>query len=208
MLSHHDYNSSDPYLRPVFPFLDKLRRHCWSATWVLLCKWTPNPMHIWRISILRLFGAKIGQKNFIYPTCKIWAPWLLETGDVVAIGPGVEIYNPGGARLGHHSVISQHAFLCGATHDYNSDQFTYIKKEIVLEPYVWICAKAIILPGVHCMEGSVLGAATVTSRNLEQWTVYAGNPARPVKKRQKFSIKQPEVNANVISRYLINGGPV
>jgi putative colanic acid biosynthesis acetyltransferase WcaF len=143
-------------------------------------------MHKWRIWLLRLFGAKIGPNNFIYPTCRIWAPWLLQTGEAVAIGPGAEIYNPGGLRLGHHTVISQHAFICGATHDYNSENFTYIKKEIIMEPYVWIGAKAIVLPGIHCKEGSVLGAASLASRHLEPWTVYAGNPARMVKKRTNF----------------------
>src|SRR5260221_241975 len=186
MLSNHDINSPDPYLRPVFPFVDKLRRYCWSAVWTIFCKWTPYTRNKWRIWLLRLFGAKIGASNFIYPTCKIWAPWLLQTGEVVAIGPGVEIYNPGGLRMGNHAVISQHAFICGATHDYNSEAFTYIKKEIVMEPYVWIGAKAIVLPGVYCREGSVLGAGTIATRNLEPWTVYAGNPARPVKKRNNF----------------------
>jgi putative colanic acid biosynthesis acetyltransferase WcaF len=177
-------NNPDAYIRPVFPAVDKVRRVCWNAVWFLFCLWTPRPFHAWRILILRLFGAQIGRKNFIYPDCKIWAPWLLFTEDVATIGPGVEIYNPGGVRLGHHSILSQDAFLCGATHDYNSDQFSYIKKEIILEPYVWICAKAVVLPGVHCYEGSVLGAASVTSKDLERWTVYAGNPAKAVKSRQ------------------------
>jgi putative colanic acid biosynthesis acetyltransferase WcaF len=88
--------------------------------------------------------------------------------------------------MGNHAVISQHAFICGATHDYNSKEFTYIKKEIVLEPYVWISAKAIVLPGVHCGEGSVLGAASLATRHLEAWGVYAGNPARLMKKRNNF----------------------
>jgi putative colanic acid biosynthesis acetyltransferase WcaF len=189
LLSNHDVNSPDPYLRPVFPFADKLRRYCWSTVWVIFCKWTPNPMHKWRTWFLRLFGAKIGASNFIYPTCKIWAPWLLETGEAVAIGPGAEIYNPGGIRIGHHTVISQHAFICGATHDYNSEAFTYIKKEIIMEPYVWIAAKAVMLPGIHCGEGSVLGAASLATSHLEPWTVYAGNPARPVKKRNNFLVK-------------------
>jgi putative colanic acid biosynthesis acetyltransferase WcaF len=187
MISDHDYHSADPYLRPVFPFVDKLRRYFWGISWTLLCSWTPNPMHNWRIRILRLFGARISRMNFIYPSCKIWAPWLLQTEEVVTIGPGVEIYNPGGVRLGHHSILSQDSFLCGATHDYNSADFTYIKKEIVLEAYAWVGAKAIVLPGVCCREGSVLGASSVTSRNLEPWTVYAGNPAKEVKKRNNFS---------------------
>lgn len=187
MISSHDMNNPDAYQRPVFSFTNKLHRYIWNICWALLCRWTPNPMHKWRIWILKRFGASIGKNNFIYPDCKIWAPWLLETQDVVTIGPGVEIYNPGGLFMGHHVIISQDAFICGATHDYNSKEFTYLMKKIVIEQYAWICAKSIVLPGVHCAEGSVLGAGSVTSRNMEPWTVYAGNPAKEIKKRNNFS---------------------
>lgn len=186
MLSYHSADSSDGYLRPVFSFSNKLRRFCWNITWLLLCRWTPNPMHRWRVFIVRAFGGKIGDKNVIYPDCKIWAPWLLETEEIVTIGPGVEIYNPGGVYLSHHVILSQYSFLCGATHDYNTADFTYIMKKIVLEPYVWICSKAVVLPGVYCKQGSVLGASSVTSSNLEAWTVYGGHPAKELKKRTDF----------------------
>ncbi|MEO3407486.1 putative colanic acid biosynthesis acetyltransferase [Mucilaginibacter sp. CAU 1740] len=186
MLSYHSKDSADGYLRPVFSFKNKLKRACWNVTWLLLCRWTPKPMHRWRAFIVKAFGAKLGKRNVIYPDCIIWAPWLLETEDIVTIGPGVEIYNPGGVYLGHHSILSQNSFLCGATHDYNTADFTYIMKQIVIEPYAWICSKAIVLPGVCCMEGSVLGAASVTSRDLAPWTVYGGHPAKALKKRTNF----------------------
>lgn len=190
MLSSHTYSSPDPYLRPSFSIRNKLRRLLWGISWRLLCQWTPNPMHAWRIWVLRQFGAKIGQTNFIYPTCKIWAPWLLETEDVVTIGSGVEIYNPGGVYLGHHAILSQDAYLCGATHNYNSAEFTYLKSKITVGPYAWVCARAIVLPGVHCREGSVLGAAALTSKSLDPWTVYGGNPARALKERHNFTRKE------------------
>lgn len=104
---------------------------------------------------------------------------------MVTIGPGVEIYNPGGVILKDHCILSQDAYLCGATHDYNAKEFTYIKKTITIGVYAWICARAVVLPGVHCKDGSVLGAASVTSRDLEPWTIYAGNPARLIKARQQ-----------------------
>lgn len=189
MISHRN-DHPDAYARPSFGVVDKLKRMMWSFAWLALCAWTPNPLHSWRCFILRVFGAKIGKTNFIYPSCKIWAPWLLETEDVVTLGPGVEIYNPGGLFLGDHSIISQDAYICGATHDYNTIEFTYIKKKIIIESYVWICARATVLPGVHCSEGSVLGAGSLTSRNLDSWTIYAGNPARIVKKRIDFLNKE------------------
>lgn len=186
MFNSKSPNNPDAYQRPSFSMVDRVKRFLWSLSWLFLCQWTPKPMHSWRVFILRVFGARIGTNNSIYPSCKIWAPWLLQTEDVVTIGPGVEIYNPGGVFLGHHAIVSQDAYLCGATHDFDSAEFTYVKKEIVIGSYAWVCAKAVVLPGVSCKEGSVLGAASVTSRDLEPWTVYAGNPAKSVKPRNNF----------------------
>jgi putative colanic acid biosynthesis acetyltransferase WcaF len=180
----------DYYTSQAFSLQNRILRYCWIVCWTLLCRWTPRPMHRWRILILRLFGARIGNQNSIYPNCTIWAPWLLRTGDLVTIGPRVEVYNPGGVRLGHHVILSQDAYLCGATHDYNVREFTYLKQRITLEPYVWICARAVVLPGVRAGKGAVLGAAALTSHDLEPWTVYAGNPCREVKKRVNFLVDE------------------
>jgi putative colanic acid biosynthesis acetyltransferase WcaF len=180
-------SKSDPFLNTPFAFREKLRRLLWQICWATLCKISPVPWHGWRCGILKFFGGRIGPSNFIYPTARIWAPWLLRTGDVVTIGPDAEIYNAGGVELGHHSIISQGAYLCGATHDYNSPEFTYVSKPIRTAPYVWICARAIVLPGIECGEGSVLGAGSVATRSMEEWTVYAGNPATPVRKRTRVN---------------------
>lgn len=174
------------YVSPVFSNANKIKRVLWRLVWALGCSWTPVPLYFWRNFMVRLFGGKIGAGVHIYPSCKIWAPWLLVMGDNSCIGPGVEVYNPGGCHIGHHSILSQDSYLCGATHDYDADNFTYIKKEIILDAYVWICAKAVVLPGVRCAEGSVLGAASIASKNMERWSVYAGNPAKLVKARTNF----------------------
>jgi putative colanic acid biosynthesis acetyltransferase WcaF len=165
--------------------------------WMFLFRPTPPPLHKWRCFLLRCFGARLGAINFVYPSARIWAPWLLQTGDLVTIGRGAEIYNPGGISLGHRTIISQDAYLCGATHDYQTPEFTYITKPIRTEPNVWICARAIVLPGVHCREGSVLGAGSVMGKSMDAWTVYAGNPAVAVRQRNQFDspgvARTPEV---------------
>ena len=112
---------------------------------------------------------------------------MLETDDVVTLAAGTDIYNVGGIRLGHHAIVSQGAFLCGATHDFDSEKFELVSKPIEVGARAWICARAVVLPGVTCHEGSVLGAASVASRDLEAWTVYAGNPARRIRTRERRS---------------------
>ena len=46
---------------------------------------------------------------------------------------------------------------------------------------VWIGFGASILPGVTIGEGAVVGAASVVTRDVEPWTVVAGNPARVIR---------------------------
>ena len=65
--------------------------------------------------------------------------------------------------------------------------FPLISKRVEIGPYAWICVRAIVLPGVSCGEGAVLGAGAVCAKDLEAWTVYVGNPAREVSKRRPLS---------------------
>lgn len=176
--------SSDPYLQPAFPPVDRLRRAVWNLAWLVLCRVSPRPFFEWRAFWLRVFGARIGRQCHVYPSATIWAPWLLEMDDVACLGEGVEVYNPGGVRLGSHAIVSQGAYLCGATHDVHHPAFTYIAKPIELKAHAWVCARAIVLPGVTLGEGAVLAAGAVGTRHLGAWTIYGGNPAKPIGRRQ------------------------
>ncbi|BDS07656.1 acetyltransferase [Oceaniferula spumae] len=178
IFGQHDASHPDALMRPMQSSRSKLRRAIWLFTWAVLCRLTPNPMHRWRCFVLRMFGAKLGQNNFIYPSARIWAPWLLETGNVATIASRVYVYNVGGVTIGHHAIVSEGAFICGATHDYQSADFPLRSYPVEIGAHVWICAQAIVLPGVTCGEGAVLGAGAVCSKDLEPWTVYAGNPAQ------------------------------
>jgi putative colanic acid biosynthesis acetyltransferase WcaF len=93
------------------------------------------------------------------------------------------IYNPMPIRLGSHSVVSQQAFLCGATHDYEDPAFPMVSSPINVGRNAWICARAVVCPGVDIADGAVLGLASVATGDLEPWTVYAGVPARALSKR-------------------------
>jgi len=135
--------------------------------------------------LLRLFGAKIGPHCHFYPASRIWAPWNLDCADQVTAGDGAEIYNPAPMRFGSHAIVSQQAYICGATHDYDNPDFPLIAYSMEIGAYAWICARASVGPGVNVGEGAVLGLASVTTRDLEPWGVYAGSPAVKVKVRQR-----------------------
>lgn len=176
--------ADDPYLRPAFPPQNRLRRLAWNLCWLLLYRTSPRSLYSWRAMLLRAFGAKIGPNSRFYPAVKIWAPWNLECADVVAVGDGAEIYNPAPVHLGSHAIISQGAYLCGATHDFDDPAFPLLAFSMKIGAYAWVCARASVAPGVNVGEGAVLGLASVATRDLEPWGVYAGAPAVKVRDRK------------------------
>jgi putative colanic acid biosynthesis acetyltransferase WcaF len=177
--------AADPYLRPAFSLSDRLRRQIWNICWALFYRTSPRPLHSWRAFLLRSFGAEIGPNCHFYPRSKVWAPWNLICADQVTAGDGAEIYNPAPVTFGSHAILSQEAYVCGATHDYDDPGFPLIAFAMSFGPYAWICARASVAPGVNVGEGAVLGLGSVATRNLEPWTINAGVPAVKVKDRQR-----------------------
>ncbi len=180
---------ADPYLRPNFTRKNRLGRVLWGIVQALLFRPTPRPMHAWRAFLLRCFGAKLGANCHFYPGCRVWAPWNLICADQFTGADGVELYNPAPMYFGSHSIVSQGAYICGATHDYNDPAFPLLAYEMRFGAYSWICARATVGPGIHVGEGAILGISSVATRPLEAWGVYAGAPAVKVKERIPFPIQ-------------------
>jgi len=163
-------------------------RLLWGFCSLLVFRYVPRPLHAWRAGVLRLFGARIGARVHIYGGARIWAPWNLVCDDDAAIADGAVIYNPALIHLQHHAIVSQDAYLCGATHEYENPSFPMISAPIYIGPYAWICARAIVSCGVTVGEGAILGLGSVATRDLEPWSIYGGVPARLLKKRQPFAV--------------------
>lgn len=175
--------SDDPYLRPAFSLRQRILRLTWLICWSTFYRFSPRPFHAWRVILLRLFGAKMGPNCHFYPTSSVWAPWNLVCADQVTAGDFAEIYNPAPICLGSHAILSQNSYLCGATHDFDNPAFPLLAYAMEVGPYAWICARACVSPGVRVGEGAVLGLASVATRDLEPWCVYAGVPAVKLKER-------------------------
>ena len=162
---------------------NKLGRLLWGWTWLLLFRPTPRQFHSWRVFLLRLFGAKIGKKCHVYPSCKIWAPWNLEMGDHSCLSFDVDCYCVDKIVLGANVTVSQYSYLCSASHDISDLHMALITAPIRINDGAWVTAKTFISPGVTVGEGAVVAACAVVTKDVEQWTVVGGNPAKFIKKR-------------------------
>lgn len=163
---------------------NKLLRGCWQIVWVLLFRLSPTPLHRWRTLLLRLFGANIGPRLKIYPSCTIWAPWNLKIGERVTVG-AANLYNVAEILIDDDAVVSQGAHLCTASHDFDSRDFGLVAAPIHIGNNAWVAADAFIGPGVHIGESAVVAARSVVVRHVTSRDVVAGNPARIVGRRNE-----------------------
>jgi putative colanic acid biosynthesis acetyltransferase WcaF len=127
----------------------------------------------------------MGARCRIYPGAVIWAPWNLECAEDACVADGAQLYNPALIRLGARAVVSQGAFVCTATHDYEKSAFPLVTKAVTVGADAWIGARAFVLPGCEIGEGSVIGAGSVVTRGTPPWSVCAGNPCRVL--REKYT---------------------
>ncbi len=58
-----------------------------------------------------------------------------------------------------------------------------LKGDTVIGNDVWIGQNATIMPGVHIGDGAIIGANSLVSKDVEPYTIVAGNPIRIIRKR-------------------------
>lgn len=168
---------------------NRLVRMLWGCVYVICFRQSPIWMlRKWRVFLLRLFGAKIGKTCRIDPTCKIWAPWNLKMGSHSCLADSVDCYSVSPIIIGNHVTVSQRSYLCSASHNIHQLDLPLIHQPIQIQDHAWICAQAFIGPGVTIGEGAIVGACAVVTKDVEAWTVVAGNPARFIKKREILSV--------------------
>lgn len=143
-----------------------------------------NPSSALKAWLLELFGAKLGRRVIIKPAVNVKYPWFLEVGDNSWIGENVWIDNLAKVKIGDNVCISQGAMLLTGNHNYKKPAFDLMVKEIILEDGVWIGAKSIVSPGIKCATHAVLTVGSVATKDLEPYSVYQGNPAVFVRKRE------------------------
>ncbi len=110
-----------------------------------------------------LNGRKIrfGKRNVINFGCLFdGRRYSVHTGDDVSIGPEATILT-----LGHEPQATDFADRGG---------------DVVIGDRAWIAYQALLLPGVEIGEGAIVAARAVVTRDVEPYTIVAGNPARPI----------------------------
>jgi putative colanic acid biosynthesis acetyltransferase WcaF len=162
---------------------NKIYTQLWWFVQGSLFRFSPKFMYRFRNSLLRLFGAKIGNGVLIRPTATITYPWKLSVGDYTWIGDESIIYNLGYVVIGSNVSIAHRVYLCTGYHEIDKITFDIGAKSIKIEDEVWLPNDVFVGPGVTIGRGSVVGARSSVFADMPAGMICYGTPAKPIKPR-------------------------
>ncbi len=160
----------------------------WRLAWFFLglplLRSSLIPFSSFRVRLLRLFGATVGDGVVIKPGVRVKYPWRLAVGDHCWLGEDCWIDNLADVRIGGNVCVSQGAYFCTGNHDWTDPSFGLVVKPIVLRDGSWAGAKAVLAPGVTVGECAIASAGSVVTKDIPPFEIHGGNPAVFVKRRQ------------------------
>lgn len=142
------------------------------------------PSRALRHAYLRRWLGRLGEGSSVDMRCRFLNGRKVRLGDRTILNFGTVMdgrIHP--IETGHDVSIGPGAVLLTLGHDPHCPRFSDKGGPVLVGDYAWIGYGALVCPGVRIGEGAVVGAGSVVSRDVEPWTVVAGNPARPVSKR-------------------------
>ncbi len=146
------------------------------------------PSHHLRRYFYRICGIRIGKGSTIHMGAKFYEPHRIKIGLDTIIGEGVVLDGRAKVAIGNHVDISSEVMIYNSEHNINSDYFEAKEEPVIIEDYVFIGPRAIILPGVTIGKGAIVAAGAVVTKDVKEFTVVGGVPAVEIGKRQ---IKDP-----------------
>lgn len=149
-----------------------------------------------RLWYRHVLGVRLGRRCGIYLGCHVWfyTPRQVRQGgacigDYSRVNRNCCLDFRGALEIGANVSISPEVMILTASHEVNDLDFRTVMRPVVIEDYVWIGSRALILPGVTLGRGSVIGAGAVVTRNVEPLSIVAGVPARPVGTRDSRALQ-------------------
>lgn len=138
------------------------------------------PVWFLRKIYLSLLSTKLGKRTRIDMGCTFMDPNRLRLGNNTHINRDCLLDARGGITVGSRVSISHRVVIMTGSHDYNTENFSFVRKTVIIDDYVWIGVGAIVLGGVRIGEGAVVCAGAVVTKDVPPYTVVAGIPAKVI----------------------------
>ncbi len=143
------------------------------------------PSHHVRRFFYRLAGMTIREGSTIHTGARFYNPANIIIGKDTIVGEGAVLDGREKLVIGDHVDIASDVMIYNSQHDIHSTDFHAISERVVIDDYVFIGPRAIILPGVTLGKGSVVGAGAVVTKSVEPYAIVGGIPAKVIGERKQ-----------------------
>jgi acetyltransferase-like isoleucine patch superfamily enzyme len=135
------------------------------------------PFWTFRKSYLCLLGTKIGNHSTFKRRVRFIRPWLLKIGDNCCIDNECVIDASGTIDVGNNVLISNNVKIISCGNGIQKGRPSKLFGKIIIEDDVHLENGCTILNGVHIGKGSIVKGGAVVVTELQDYGIYAGNPA-------------------------------
>lgn len=146
------------------------------------------PSHHVRRLFYRLAGVRIGKGSTLHMGIRFYNPRNITIGLDSIIGEGTVLDGRGKLMIGNHVDIASEVMIYNGEHDVNAKHFAAVEsvtiEPVTIEDYVFIGARAILLPGITIKKGAVVGAGAVVTKDVPEFTIVGGVPAKLIGERK------------------------
>lgn len=145
------------------------------------------PSHMLRRFAYRCCGVKIGKGSAIHMNTVFYYPPNIKIGNDTIIGEKAVLDGRAPLNIGDHVDIASEVMIYNSQHDLSEIDFADVEKAVLepvnIEDYVFIGPRVIILPGITIKKGAVVGAGAVVTKDVDEFTIVGGVPARVIGER-------------------------
>ncbi len=142
------------------------------------------PSHCCRRFFYRLAGIKIGKGSTIHTGARFYDPKNISIGEDSIIGEGVVLDGRDKLMIGNHVDIATEVMIYNSQHDINDENFMATNAKVIIEDYVFIGPRVIILAGVTIGRGAIVAAAAVVTKDVPPYAIVGGVPAKIIGERR------------------------
>lgn len=160
----------------------KIKRTLWNVVRAILFRpFATKVFRVWRIALLKCFGAELDWDVDVYASAKVWAPWNLVMKKGSCVGPDAIVYNQAKVTFEENACLSQYAYVCTAGHstdEVNNASSGLLVADVTIGKDSWIGTRAFIGMGVEIGERAIVGACACVFKDVGAGTIVGGNPAQ------------------------------
>ncbi len=147
------------------------------------------PLHHVRRFFYKVEGMKIGRGSTIHMGAVFYDARKISIGKDSIIGENAVLDGRDTLAIGNHVDIASEVMIYNAEHDIDDDSFKATTQPVEIGDYVFIGPRAIILPGVHIGKGAVVGAGAVVTKDVSDFDIVGGVPAKVIGQRKLKDLK-------------------